>query len=224
MNRPIKLGLALTGAAFFAAAAGCNIVGPAVVLIHGPEKQAASFTLDDKLTTVVFVDDRGNRLDRRSLRLTIAKNATDILLKDGGLKKVVDPSAPLTRVSGEGSEEPTAIATLGKSVGADIVIYATVDAFTLSEDSVTFKPSAVLRVKVLDCNNEPARLWPEEKAGKTITVEVATRHGAAPKNGSDYAKAQENLAKECGRAIAELFYKHQIQRRVQETNDRGGGG
>lgn len=199
---------------------GCNIVGPAVVLIHGPEKQKAQYTIDPNRTMVVFIDDRANRLPRRPLRLTIAKAATDIMLKEGVSKNIIDPTAPLTKISGETSEAPMDIVSLGKAVNAQIIVYVTIDSFVLSEDGISFVPTCVMRVKVVDCENEPARLWPEEAAGKVVTAVMPQKQGLSPQTGSDYAKALDSLAKETGRVLAEVFYDHVIQRRVQENNSR----
>lgn len=199
---------------------GCNIVGPAVVLIHGPEKQKAQYTIDPNRTMVIFIDDRANRLPRRTLRLSIAKAATDIMLKEGVSKNIIDPAAPLTRISGETSEAPMDIVSLGKAVNAQILVYVTIDSFSLSEDGVSFTPTSVMRVKVIDCENEPARLWPEEAPGKVVTASIPQKQGMSPKSGSDYAKSLDSLAKETGRVLAEVFYDHVIQRRVQENNSR----
>ena len=200
--------------------AGCNIVGPAVVLIHGPEKADAEFELDPKRATIVFIDDRANRMDRRSLRQTIATVCTERLLKEDKVETMLDPKAALVRVSGEPTGEPTDLVTLGKSLGAEVIVYATVDGFTLSPDGVTFQPSAQFRIKVIDCVKTPSRIWPEEPNGFPLTVTTPQKQGEAPKNGTQYNQAQDRLAQACGEDLAKVFYKHQIKDRVSDTNDR----
>lgn len=202
--------------------AGCNIVGPAYVLIAGPEKNSAAYELPKDRPAVVFVDDRLNRLDRRSLRNVIAAKATEELLKSGAVKTVIDPKAALVRVSGEAADAPTDIASLGASVGAEVIIYATVDEFTLSPDQSTFQPTATVRVKVIDCVNKPARLFPTEdkENGQALTVTLPYKQGQAPKNGGEYNLAQDRLAGELGERIAKLFFKHEVKDRVSELNDR----
>ncbi|MCX5688726.1 MAG: hypothetical protein NTV94_02855 [Planctomycetota bacterium] len=199
---------------------GCNIVGPAVVLIHGPEKADAQFELDEKRATIVFVDDRANRMDRRVLRQSIATVCTERLLKEDKVKTMLDPKAALVRVSGEPTGEPTDLVTLGKSLGAEVILYATVDAFSLSADGVSFQPNAQFRIKVIDCVNVPSRIWPEEPNGFPLAVTMPQRQGEAPKNGTQYNQAQDRLAQACGEELAKVFYKHQIKDRVSDTNDR----
>ena len=217
LSRAAGLGSLLLGCSMLS---GCNIVGPAVVLIHGPEKQKALYTIDPDRTMVIFIDDRANRLPRRPLRLTIAKAATDIMLKEGVSKNIIDPAAPLTKISGETSESPMDMVSLGKAVNAQILVYVTIDSFSLSEDGVTVTPTTVMRVKVIDCEKEPARLWPEEPHGKVVIATIPQKQGIRPKSGSDYAKSLDTLSKETGRALAEVFYDHVIQRRVQDNNSR----
>ncbi len=202
-----------------AALCGCNIVAPAVVLLHGPPKTKAAHRLEPERPTVFFVDDRNNRLYKRSMRLTIATTAQDILLKEKELKNVVDAKAALTRVSGEPADEPTDISSLGKSVQAEVVVWIAVDAFGFSPDGVTFAPFADLRIKVIDCVNTPSRLWPEEPAGKQIRVTLPERHGTTDQASiTAIAKAQDRLAQECGRVVAELFFDHETARRAYEKN------
>jgi hypothetical protein len=199
---------------------GCNIVGPAVVLIKGPEKADAQFELDPKRPTIIFIDDRANRMDRRSLRQTIATVSTERLLKEDKVETMLDPKAALVRVSGEPTGEPTDLVTLGKSLGAEVIVYATVDSFSLSTDGVTFQPSALFRIKVIDCVKTPSRIWPEEPNGQPLQVVMPQRQGEAPKNGTQYSQAQERLAQFCGEELAKVFYKHQIKERVSDSNDR----
>lgn len=213
--------MALCGVLMFSAAS-CNIVGPAYVLIHGPEKRPAEFELDSQRPVVVFIDDRGSRLDRRPLRNTVARTASDALLKSKTVKTAIDPASALIRVSGEQPSAPTDLTSLGTSVGAEVLIFATVDEFTLSRDGTTFQPTAVVRVKVIDCINRPSRLWPDSSTPEGYPLEVVLpfKQGVAPSNGAEYVKAQENLAIALGERLAKLFYSHEVNSRVSDLNDR----
>ena len=199
----------------------CNIVGPAVVLVHGPEKTDAQFKLDPKRTTVFFVDDRGNKLDRRALRSTIATTAQTILMKERVLdeRKVIDAASALMLVSNEPAGEPMDIATLGRSVEAEVVVYITIDRFGLSPDGATYQPSATMRVKVIDCINTPARIWPEEPEGKAVSVSMPQRQGDAPRNAGDAMRAQTVLPKMRARGGRSLLPTHHPAR-VSEISNR----
>jgi hypothetical protein len=173
---------------------GCNILGAAIVLVQGPPTTPAMHKLDKDRPTVVFVDDRANVLGRRTLRQSIAQSAQEALIKEADLKNVIDARASLATVVGETAAEPLDIVSIGKRVGAEIVIYAVVDTFTLSQDGQTFVPQATFRVKVLDVTKEQPRIWPTEREGKAITAETTQRQGVRPTNATEVLKAEQTLA------------------------------
>lgn len=192
---------------------GCNVAGPAFIAVNGPPKISAEFTLPTDRTTIVFVDDRGNFLPRRNLREIIASTCGQLLLEQGELKKVIEPKAALSSSVGEKPGEPTDLVTLTKNCQAEVMIYATVDNFSLSTDGgASFEPTATLRVKVIDALAASPRLWPQDREGKKLTFTLPVPAGATPKSLGEVAQAQEKLAKEAGRAMAELFYDHPAQR------------
>lgn len=196
--------------------AGCNVVGPAVMLAHGPEKTPAQFQLPEGRPVVVFIDDRSSYLPRRSLRQVIATEAGDRLLNHGGVKALIEPRAALAAVTAEQPGVPMDIVTLGKSVQAEIVVYATVTAFTISPDRASYLPSAQLRVKVIDVNHPKARIWPDDPAGHTLTVQPDVTAKELPRSPAALSAAEERLGVEVGRRLAELFYSHETYRAISD--------
>lgn len=196
---------------------GCNIIGPAYVLIHGPEKTPALFTLEKDRSTVIFIDDRANILSPRALRQTIAQTAQKALLENKTLTNVIDGRAAILAASEESSSELLDIATLGKRVGADIVIYATTLKFELSPDGQTFQPEARFNVKVLDVTKPQPRLWPAEREGYPLVVTGGPRAGTLPRTTSEVNKARQALADRAGVAIARLFFSYETHERAMES-------
>lgn len=194
----------------------CNILGPALYFAHGPEKAPAQFTLPKERPVVVFVDDRANYLPRRSLRLIIASQAGDHLLKAGAVKLLIEPRAAVTASTSEQPGQPLDIVTLGKSVQADVVVYAIVDGFRLSPDGQTFAPAASVRVKVIDVHDPNARVWPAKPEGETVAVQPMESVKDVPRSPAALAAAEERLAAEVGRNIAELFYEHEARRSLSD--------
>ncbi len=200
---------ALTGA-------GCNIVGPAYYMVAGPEETKAVYTLEPSRPTVVFVDDRDNRLPRRTLRFVVAESATKTMLDNqvltttaSGEVAAIDGRAAITAAARDRFGEPMSVAAIGNACSADVVIHVVFENFTLTADGTTFSPSARLRVKVVDAVNQ-RRLFPpgENVLGVPIDVVLKQRPSELPSSNSEMLQAQELLAKECGSAIAELFYDH----------------
>ena len=198
--------------------AGCNIIGPAYLLVHGPEKTPEAYKLNKDRPTVVFVDDRANILARRTLRQRIAEGVQKELLKQGALKNVIDTTAAIAVASREPSGQPMEITSIGQAVKAEVVIYVTVDSFALSTDGHTYEPTGVFHVKVLDVNKPDApRLWPEEKEGKAVTALIRTKSAAAPTTLSERVTMLDALAEKSGLVIAQLFYEHEASERLDQT-------
>ncbi|MGD9688742.1 MAG: hypothetical protein AB7K52_02725 [Phycisphaerales bacterium] len=210
----------LAGAALLPA--GCNIVGPAFFFIHGPEKVPAAFELPDDRTVVIFIDDRVP-FTSRPVRETIGRAAEQALLDAGVVRDVVSSKAIQAVVARERFGKPLGIADIGKAVGADIVIYAWVDAFTLSVDTQTFSPAAALRVKVIDVASTE-RLFPAPDASEPwypLAIQPAQQMGFRPSTPPEEDRARQDLANYVGLSLSRLFFEHERpkpQSRLDETD------
>ena len=187
--------------------AGCNIIGPAAYFITGPAKTKKQYTLDPKRPTVVFVDDRGNRVPRRAVRNLIAQTADKALLSEGVVKDLISSDSAALAAGQDRTAKPIPISQIGRDVKADVVIYATVDMFTLSADGQSLSPQAIIRVKVIDAV-EDKRLWPPQPQGAVLTVRSNVKTTDMPQSTADRNKLEDELAKLAGDEIAWLFYDH----------------
>jgi hypothetical protein len=208
MRRPILILFCLAAAAV---PAGCNIVAPAYYLIHGPEKTKKAFALDEKKTTVIFIDDRQNRVPRRALRLAMGEEAEKTLLKQKVVTDMVSSQSALVAAGTEHRGQPIPVSEVGAAVKADIVIYATVDYFALSTDGESFSPAAKLRVKVIDTLSD-TRLWPENDSGFPLVVKPVLSAREMPTSLSARYQAEDELARLTGVELAQLFYNHEALR------------
>src|SRR6185436_9787846 len=111
---------------------------------------------------------------------------------------------------------PMSISEIGRAVGAEQIVYASVDSFSLTPDGVNFAPFAKLRVKVIDAVNDK-RLFPPEAAPGTsggkepffiVEVPERPRGSALPKTITERTKEEQKLAEDIGLRLSELFYKH----------------
>jgi hypothetical protein len=198
------------------ACAGCNILGPAIMLTQD-DRTPAAHQLDPKRTAVVFIDDRNSILPSRALRDRMAKAAEAQILKQKLLEVDLVSSESLQQVvAAERFSKPRSIAEIGRAVQADQVIYATVDEFSLSPDGAQHAPVATLRVKVIDSKND-TRLFPPDNTpgsggGKDsafpLGIKEKIRASAIPRSTAEIIKEQQELADELGRKLGELFFKH----------------
>lgn len=204
-------GMVLVAAFALGGLASCNIVGTAAVVLKGPPTTEAAYTLEKEPPTVIFLDDRASRLPRRSLRLSIASEAGDVLLKKGVLTQVVEPTAALQAAAGEEASSPMDLVTLCKNSRAEVMIYASVRHFALTTDGQTVQPTAALRVKVVDARGNKGRVWPDSPEGYELVVTPAPSASAPPRTPAEFVKAQEKLGEAVGLSLAQVFFEHETR-------------
>jgi len=200
--RPIAVSLLLATAA----AAGCNLVAGAFLIAHGPEKTPSLFTLPKQASAVIAIDDRGSVIPQRSLRDTIGKSAEEEILQQNLVREMVAARLATAVMSRERYGQPMSIADIGKAVNADIVIYVTIDQFSLSKDGTTLSPVANGRVKIID-SQSGHRLGPPEGGGDEyypLIVDLPPQ-GGVNTTASQQQRMQE-LARVTGSYLARMFY------------------
>ncbi len=212
MNAAKRMTLALAIVAT-TISAGCNYLAPAVVLLSPPPSKEAQYKLDKTLVTVIFIDDPQNKAPRRSLRLIMGQTAEQNLIARGVMpaNMMIPAQTALQLTSRESVTDKFSIVDVGRTLGADVVIYARLDGFGLSADGVSLKPYAVAQVRVLDAANN-MRLWPEAGTDYPVIYQGTQQAGETPGGASERAEAERMLAERLGLEIARVFYKHEIQR------------
>jgi hypothetical protein len=192
-------------------AAGCNILGPVLLVAHGPPRVPALYELPPERPTVVLVDDPDNRIGSRQFRIEMAKMVEERLLAKQKVRHMIESEQLMRVLARERAESRMTVGEIGRAVGAEVVIWVGVQSFELLQDSENIAPRASLRVKVLDVTGEK-RLWPDELAHHDLVVSMPRRAGAAPETASERRRLMSELAQYSGRAIAELFYNEEKPR------------
>ena len=196
--------------------AGCNIVAPVAFLVQGEPEREAQFLLNKDLPTVIFVDDRSNRIPfaNNSVRREIAGTATETLLGAEALLTVISPGDAIGAASSRDRHgELLSISGIGEAVGASQIVYVEVSRFAETPDGITPRPTATCMVSVLDLNQKK-RVFPtgSEMGQKAIPV-TASLGEVDPmllRSQSARTKLHQQLAREMGEEIAKLFYKHKV--------------
>jgi hypothetical protein len=200
------LALAILGAVSLAPA-GCNIVAPALMIAQGPPKIEAQLKLDKSRTHVILIDDRRSVLPSRNLRELIGTTAEKALLEKDAVTDIVQSRIASAQVRGERFGTPMSIVEVARAVKADVIIYATVDSFSLTVDGQSLAPTAVLRVKVIDAQTEQRLLPPDgELDWRTLTVSLPSAAATAPTSQSQVFAIQTDLAHWTGIQLARMFY------------------
>lgn len=189
---------------------GCNILAP-IAFVAAPEPTVeAQYPLEDR-ATVVFIDDRSNVVNPVSLRNVIAEKTSSMLMDEEVVTDMIRPrDAAALAVSRDRANELLAIDDIGREVGADVVIYVRMRAFTPQIDRWSYRAGAVADVKVLDVVSQQ-RLFPPP-GGNEDTFAVRTIiNDINPdlyRSRSSRLQILEMLALELGDDIARLFFKH----------------
>ena len=200
-----------------AAVAGCNIITPAAYIIEGPDSNEAQYTLPDR-RTVIFVDDRQNKLARTQLRSIIGDRvATDLMRKDLVTETIASRDAIAVARREETAGKPLSIEDIGRKVGAEVVIYVQIGGFNLSEEGNVPRPNGYAMVKVIDVT-ERRRLFPSDPEQPGVEVDSTMREVSMDLYNSPSGRRsiEEQLAENMGDRIAKVFYKH-------EKNELGKG-
>ena len=192
-------------------AAGCNLAVPALYVIQGPNKRPAQFTLPEDRKLVVFVDDRENVVSRLQLRAQLADDAGTRIQQEELVREVVSGRELIAYVRRvETASKRVPIDELGKVVGADLVLYVEMEAFSLSADGASATPVASAYVKVIDLK-EKRRIFPADGGdprGFPVSTEVKNMDVDMYRTSAARRKAEELLEKQFAEEVARLFYEH----------------
>lgn len=200
-------GVALLGAGM--ALGSCNIVAPMGYIIHGPEKIPEEYVLDVKRVTAVFIDDtRASVLPSRAVRTKIGETAEGMLLNQAKIEKMISSKDVMAVADREKYSKQLGIAEIGESVGADVVVYVTMQSFDMLVDGEYFTPTATASIRVVDVK-EKKQLFPAElEKSHIIKVETPPRSAAMPKSTAERTRAQLVFAERVGKAVANVFIAH----------------
>jgi hypothetical protein len=199
------------GASMLLSLASCNIVAPVAMIIEGPPKDDAQFKLEKSRTTLILVDDTLNILPRPRFRQTMATTAQEVLLKKKVLTKVIDSGAAYALIARDREGQVTSVVDVAKAVDADIVVSVTIDSFGMTGAQNEMELACSFRVKVLDATKatEP-RVWPPANVVEGASGIARYRLPTSSKieTSAEAYAAQNALAEQTGRAIAQFFYTH----------------
>lgn len=189
------------------AIAGCNIVGPAFFLVHGPGTVDAAHELDRERTTVIFIDDPANKVGRRRYRSIIAETAQDIMLQKKIVVegKMIDGRSAITYAATATADDPHSLQDIGEALRADVVIYALVSEFNISGLGGDASPSVTMHVKVFDAA-AGERAWPAEPEGYRLNLRMPAAPSTVGATQAERRETEETLAQFAGLGLAQLFY------------------
>lgn len=193
-----------------ALAGGCNIVAPAYLLVHGPEKVPPAYALPPERPTVVLVDVAPGLAVRPAVRAAIAEQAGRDLLASGAVTSVIDPRSAASMASLDRLGTPMPTSEIGRAVSAEVVVHVLIEGFSLTPDGQTFSPVAQMRLKVIDATAE-SRLFPPPPGdeGAPLMLARPMTTSALPERGAEWNQAELDFARWAGTGVAQSFYEHE---------------
>ncbi len=201
---------------------GCNIVGPVAAVVAGPGEIEAEYRLEDR-PTVVFVDDRRNKVNPVALRRVIADRVTEDLMRRNLVSQMISPNDAMSYAAAHDSaKDIMPIEVVGRAVGAEQVIFIEMLEFADQTADQRSRGVASFQVRVIDVANRQ-RLFPAgggnggPSSGSARVLQANTLDLSPDMYQSRAMRSQvrEMLAHEVGDRTAKLFYKH-------EARDLGG--
>ena len=189
------------------AASGCIQMAAAWTNISGGDWIEAEFTLT-KQPLLVLIDDRASVVTEplavREVYKTIVEN-----FKVFKVNMMVVPYEDWQRLAQSDKRYSRySVRQIGEKLGAEQVLYISVERFTLHAEAGTpvFQGEFTVRVKVLSTNREKdVRLWPSEESGKRVSVTTPATPADSEKTSNDIAT---ELGIKLGKQIAMMFYGH----------------
>ncbi len=194
--------------------ASCNIVAPATYLAMGQPKQPARYEPEDR-PTVVFVDDRNSAIPVNSSRVrgNIADKITmdlieEEVISEGNMINPRDAMALARTRDREGNL--LSMQAIGEASRAEQILYVEMLSFRGSPDNETPRPSAAVRVKIIDVMNLVRLFPPADGVAKWEEVLVVGPPVSPDLYQSNHGRRQieQMLAGLVGDRVAKLFYRH----------------
>lgn len=198
---------------------GCAAVGFVMYVFTADTAIKAKYHLPEKARVLVMVDDPQTLLGANKMMHVAAAQADYLLVKnDAVLKKNMIDDSRLAVLAGRLGTEyaSTSVTRIGKTLRADIVIYARVMSARLNYTASVYQPTAQVRVQVIDVDHN-ARLFPSPGplAGGDFNYSpgylMKIKMPRTSKNTTRYEAnkiVMRNLSKRIGSDLARLFYDH----------------
>ncbi|MEN0020372.1 MAG: hypothetical protein AAF747_05770, partial [Planctomycetota bacterium] len=140
------------------------------------------------------------------------------------LRTTIAPGAMYAAADAEDPTDPAGVAELARDIGASVVIYATIERFTLSTDGTSFNPTSTLFVRVIDVE-AMERVWPDREIeaterGYPLVASSFQQQGFAPGDPTARRQAEEDLARLTGLRLSQVFYEHLPEQASDTRNVR----
>lgn len=211
MNRQILIWLL---APLALAAGSCQVPLVLIEQLFPEDKVPAQYKLPEKKVVLAFLDDVSHPLSYPPVKRAFADRANEILKEKKLAADVIGYDKLQDFQSAENDFNRLSVAEVGRKLGADLVIYCTIDDFHLKDTPVDmlWKGRIAGKVRVIDVRK--GRLWPDESAGRPVQVSKPAAENPNESFGADLARV---LGRELADEAIGLFHEHWVSRHKPPT-------
>jgi len=169
----------------------------------------AKFNLPKNKTVLVFPDDLQNPLSYPPVKRRFARKLNELLRQEGLAGETIAYEKLTELQAAEPKFNLMSIPKIGRKLGAELVVYLSIEEFTLKDNPVDtlWRGRLAGRAKVVDVVE--GRIWPDESAGYPVEVTTPLAESSSETFGEELARIlAENLALE----VSRLFHSHKVER------------
>jgi len=197
----------VSGLAMFSA--GCQLPLAILEKMFPTEKVPATFGLPADHTILVFTDDLENPVAYPPVKRKLTEEINKVLVDKKLAKDVVPYNKLIDLRTAEPDFNRLAVASVGRRLGATLVIYVNIKRFSLKDTPIEalWRGRFSANVRVVDVKE--GRLWPDERDGQNVSIKEGTVEDPSETYGAELAG---NLAEKLGQKIAGLFHAHEVDR------------
>lgn len=197
-------------ASIVASCAGCNIVGPAVLLLHPPIKEPAEVELTEG-RLALLVEYARSREENPVFTRAFHDRLQEVLRE----QKLPTTFISQDEVARARRAHPDFarwnLQQIGRELDADQVLYARVEQLRLRDDAVGLivTPEVQLRLMLIDVHaRDKPRLWPDETEGRLV------KRGRPSQEATDPVMVDAEttkLARDTAWVVAKYFYEYDVE-------------
>jgi len=213
VNKTILIGFSVLCLIF---SSGCQIIPAVLEKMFPKEKVPPKFVLPKDKIVLIFPDDFQNPVTYPPIKRRLAKKIADTLIERKVITKMVDYDKLQELENNRDDFNILSIPKIGELTGAGLVIYVSIDQFSLKDSPVDtlWRGRISCTVKVVDVKK--GRIWPDESGGYPLKVVEPQTDNASESYGVELAN---KLADDLAEKICDLFSAHYVLRSRMRENE-----
>jgi hypothetical protein len=189
--------------------AGCIVPLTLAEMLFPKSKVEAKFKLPPEKTVLVFPDDMTKPVNYPPVKRALAQKLNELLMEKKLAAAVVEHDKLMDLRKAQPDFNRLSVATVGRRLGADLVIYVDIEEFSLKETPMGTLWRGRFEGKVRVVDVKKGRLWPDESAGYPVRVTEPTTENTSETYGAELSR---KLARRLAGEICDLFTSHYVSR------------